>query len=1145
MKKALLLFTMVFCMILCLATVAGAVTDDSLALSYDDRKDLSQLLDTDVQTVEITNEVVTSKKVGTDTADAHVLHYENGTLYAVGTGTATLTVDGTEYAVTVSPAKLSLFLITGHSIGAGQYGDATQSVASEPGQTYSSFTRASMPSAEGGLGWGADKRVGSTGGYSIDAFAKGATGTQGTGSALAYQWNQLTGEKVWVMNLAIGGSALNEWLPGVQGHHSQTYYQYKYESVLKHYVYAQNVVKNEIAAGHYTFGHQMMFYFSGANFSLTGYTNATHADMIRDYEIFWGGLKRDLAMDIDGDGDTETLEYMGIVPAYWPTNATFTLDKALNFYMIASEEYPDVFLATDTHQKWMTLEGIQAYFPEPNYDTQSKAVAKPVSLKHTAMGGTSDNSLLCYNDNVHLSQVAYNAIGLDMATRLVAKLDSTPDLVTEGQFRTVSNQDLASLTMGVGEVAVVVPYNRALNNGVTFEVSENLKFTDLGLEALAKGQGTVVMKNAEGTVLDTLTVDVAYDPHIHCICGGHAEGMTGHSCDETTQWIPWGDQDSEKTTMPTKSGNYFLVSDVNLSALNSVAAGVSVNLCLNGHTVTGSTTARIYYCVGNLNIGDCSEEDKQGQLICNANVNGVIYMDVSVSGTEMNIFGGTFRSSLEKVSKSGGILFIGNGVAGTTEVNIYGGTIQSTCSSYPGAGVYIMQGATVNMYGGTITGGSTTSNGGNIYAKDCRLNVYGGSITGGTAAKGAGIFVADGAQVTLSGGTVSANAETIRIAKTAATASAPSLLIQGSAKVDGTGVDLYVDKTHDTEDSAVAVGFSDLTDEVRVAASAPGAFASSDEGSAFKVISADAKYAVDYAGGELYLAAGAADVYSGGVLTGSYKTVAEAAAAAQECGGIVKLTRNVNEVATVAGDLWLDLNGFDLSGITVTGTVYGMDSVTNDYTSGDAGKLTLAGGTVAVDVKTTAAQAGAVRRYLAIKEDGSYSFHRFYFGISHISMNPDTAGIGYRATFAGSAAVKNYLDAAAGFGLVASASGIPADLEDGVAAAFASNEFAEEGQTVTKRVLIQNILEENLSEEELAERGQTVISAVSFLQTKNGDVIFSSSQEHSLQAMFEALDVSYRTYDKANRKKLMTLYGKYESLMEGWVLPNLKEELGA
>ena len=80
-----------------LGSAGSAQAADAIQLRYDDRKELSALLGVTVESVTISNEQVTSKSVGTNTPDAHVLQYENGTLYATGTGSATLTVNGKDY----------------------------------------------------------------------------------------------------------------------------------------------------------------------------------------------------------------------------------------------------------------------------------------------------------------------------------------------------------------------------------------------------------------------------------------------------------------------------------------------------------------------------------------------------------------------------------------------------------------------------------------------------------------------------------------------------------------------------------------------------------------------------------------------------------------------------------------------------------------------------------------------------------------------------------------------------------------------------------------------------------------------------------------------------------------------------------------
>ena len=70
-----------------------------------------------------------------------------------------------------------------------------------------------------------------------------------------------------------------------------------------------------------------------------------------------------------------------------------------------------------------------------------------------------------------------------------------------------------------------------------------------------------------------------------------------------------------------------------------------------------------------------------------------------------------------------------------------------------------------------------------------------------------------------------------------------------------------------------------------------------------------------------------------------YATVAQAVAAAN--GETVTLLADSAETVTVSGDLYLDLNGHTLAGLTVeNGTLYGMDCTTDDYDCCDAVFLT-------------------------------------------------------------------------------------------------------------------------------------------------------------------------------------------------------------
>lgn len=128
--------------------------DGSIKFYYDDRISFEELGGTKESAVEIKAQEVTSFVVDSDTPDTAVLYHdeENAQLIAVGTGTATVSVDGADVLVRVRPAPISLFMITGHSLGAGQCGNGAQSVVCEAGQAYSCHKAATFTQAAPGYG---------------------------------------------------------------------------------------------------------------------------------------------------------------------------------------------------------------------------------------------------------------------------------------------------------------------------------------------------------------------------------------------------------------------------------------------------------------------------------------------------------------------------------------------------------------------------------------------------------------------------------------------------------------------------------------------------------------------------------------------------------------------------------------------------------------------------------------------------------------------------------------------------------------------------------------------------------------------------------------------------------------------------------
>lgn len=746
-----------------------------ISLLYDDRKELSTLVDAQGE-VTISDEVVTSYQVGTTEKDAHVLVYEDGVLYAVGTGTATLTVGEKSYNVTVSPAPISLFMITGHSIGAGQEGNGSQSVVVEAGQAYSSYHQNSLDvtEVEGyGLGWGSANRVGGEEGLvrsgwdsygHIDAFAPGMGGSTGTGSGFAYRWNQLTGEKVWVINIAIGGSCINEWQPGSTGHNSAYDTDY-YTQTISKFTYAQTILKNESAAGHYTLSKQGILNFAGSNFSW--YTNWSMESLQQDYETLWNAYTQELCkIDINGDGVADGLDVMAFVPSW--SGQVFSGDRPAVWYMGTSKEYAHNVVISDISKNWYSVDGINSTFPAIDYTTQSVAVTIPDSVYHTDQGGTSDNSVFCESDKSHYNQVGYNAIGLDMGKNLAAWLFDGAGSAAVTEF-SLQNRAMKAVpdtvTITVGETFLMTPQVSPVTvSELSYEVTGCAELTyPLAVKGTEVGTATLTVKQGS-TVLKTVTFTVT-DAHSHCQCGGKAD----HTCGDSLTYVPLNmDQftnyrytttsgTSTNTSYALRSGSYYLDGDLSLSSGIWVAPGETVNICLNGHKLTVSD--RAFKPNGNLNICDCSEQ-QTGSVYAKYNGNApVLY---TYSGAVVNIYGGTYSSNTATKREFAGCVAVGHDLGiydtdtngdGTLDssdkvaatVNIYGGRFigsdLSCADGSPicygrGACIYVVSSNTLNVYGGEFVGADTVSvenggrGGGGVIANSGTTNIYGGTFRG-------------------------------------------------------------------------------------------------------------------------------------------------------------------------------------------------------------------------------------------------------------------------------------------------------------------------------------------------------------------------------------------------------------------------------
>ena len=251
-------------------------------------------------------------------------------------------------------------------------------------------------------------------------------------------------------------------------------------------------------------------------------------------------------------------------------------------------------------------------------------------------------------------------------------------------------------------------------------------------------------------------------PHRHPVCGETC-GDSGKHSNQT--WIGVSRLSDIKS-----SGNYYLTDNVTLD--ETWNCNISVNLCLNGKTITGAAgeeTIRVAKGT-TLTITDCQNEvgkithaqDNIGRGIMSLGTlilyNGEITKNQIAKGSGAGVYvdGGNFymyKGSISdnKVTINGN----GGGVYSKDSTNfvISGGSIDSNHAPSSGGGIYyestISKSVKFNISGGNIVRNTAvTGNGGGIWLKSAygnmRFTMSGGRISNNVASKnGGGVYISE------------------------------------------------------------------------------------------------------------------------------------------------------------------------------------------------------------------------------------------------------------------------------------------------------------------------------------------------------------------------------------------------------------------
>lgn len=295
-----------------------------------------------------------------------------------------------------------------------------------------------------------------------------------------------------------------------------------------------------------------------------------------------------------------------------------------------------------------------------------------------------------------------------------------------------------------------------IDSGIYFSVSgkrlsvQNKLITDARIAIDNKNPESYISGSAGNYAIDDKGVLTApsHKPHNLCGSSGHTN-CTSADCKAKNEvdFKKWDSGDS----LPT-SGNYYLTTNVNLSAGQTITQDVT--LCLNGYKIEAAPGVTVN---GTLTITDCVGS---GSIVgVNKQQTGVIIQKKDT----LNLYGGTIKNFAKGVENSGTFNMYGGkltknsqGVSNTGTFNMHGGTITKNSGYCNGAGVcntgnFTMSGGDITSNTASQSGTENNGFGGGVYSGSDSTYIYGGSITSNNAKRGDDVYAASNCGVHLKG----------------------------------------------------------------------------------------------------------------------------------------------------------------------------------------------------------------------------------------------------------------------------------------------------------------------------------------------------------------------------------------------------------
>ena len=245
----------------------------------------------------------------------------------------------------------------------------------------------------------------------------------------------------------------------------------------------------------------------------------------------------------------------------------------------------------------------------------------------------------------------------------------------------------------------------------------------------------------------------------------------------------------------------------------------------------------------------------------------------------------------------------------------------------------------------------------------------------------------------------------------------------------------------------------------------------------------------------------------------------------------IKLYENTYAIDLNGLSVTLDLNGCDLT-VTGSGKLLAFDSANDTYDASVCGNITNAG-TVEIAADHTAPNGN---RYIALTENGGYSFHRLALQLNAVTLRTNKAGIYYKAEMVCDEALAAQIDR----------HGIAVSILDMPDAGFAQDadtmytEISGAPEGIFTSGSIVNIFREGVSPEKNARRGEMNIYANPYLKLKDGTVLMAQEgSSWSLQDVLIYLNTNFEALDAQTQANAKTFCEAWTDAIAPWNLQNL------